>query len=52
MEWKLFDIDGMFLQEVNCQYDACDIAVMMYGASKLDLDFDACTAIIKKKEGE
>lgn len=52
MKWKLFDIDGAFLQEVNCQYDACDIAVMMYKASKLDIDFEACTATIKEKEGK
>lgn len=40
MEWKLFDSKGKFLQEVNCQYDASDIATMMYEASKVELDFN------------
>lgn len=39
MDWKLFDKDGKFLQEVNCQYDAGDIAQMMYGAVIVELDF-------------
>jgi antitoxin component YwqK of YwqJK toxin-antitoxin module len=40
MEWKLYDKDGNFLQEVNCQYDASDIATMMYNAKIIQLDFD------------
>lgn len=40
MEWKLYDRDGKLLQEVNCQYDASDIAVMLYGAVKIELDFE------------
>lgn len=40
MEWKLYDKDGNFLQEVNCQYDASDIATMMYNAKVVQLDFD------------
>jgi hypothetical protein len=39
MDWKLFDKEGKFLQEVNCQYDASDIATMMYQATKVELDF-------------
>jgi hypothetical protein len=39
MDWKLFDNKGNFLQEVSCQYDASDIATMMYEAKKVELDF-------------
>lgn len=48
MEWKLFDKEGNFLQEVNCQYDASDIATMMYEAKKVELDFDKQEAKIIK----
>jgi hypothetical protein len=40
MDWKLYDKDKKFLQEVNCQYDASDIAVMLYEAKIVLLDFD------------
>lgn len=40
MEWKLYDKDGNFLQEVNCQYDASDIAAIVYNAKIVQLDFD------------
>ncbi|GFN32487.1 hypothetical protein [Paenibacillus xylaniclasticus] len=50
MEWKLYNSDGTFLQEVNCQYDASDIAVMLYGASKVELDFNHKEAKIIEKE--
>lgn len=46
MEWKLFGKNKEFLQEVNCQYDACDIAMMMYDAKKIELDFDKKEAYI------
>jgi hypothetical protein len=48
MEWKLYDKDGNFLQEVNCQYDASDIATMMYNAKIVQLDFDKKEAKIIK----
>jgi hypothetical protein len=48
MEWKLFGKDGEFLQEVNCQYDASDIATMLYEAVKIELDFDKKEAKIIK----
>ncbi len=48
MDWKLFDKDGKFLQEVNCQYDASDIATMMYDAVKVELDFEKQEAKIIK----
>ena len=46
MEWKLYDKEGNFLQEVNCQYDASDIATMMYDATEVVLDFNTKTARI------
>lgn len=49
MEWKLYDVDGGFLQEVNCQYDASDIATMMFNAKKVELDFDKQEAKILSK---
>lgn len=48
MEWKIYDKDGNFLQEVNCQYDAIDIAIMMYNAKIIQLDFDKKEAKIIK----
>jgi hypothetical protein len=48
MDWKLFDKEGKFLQEVNCQYDASDIATMMYDAKQVILDFDKQEAKIIK----
>jgi hypothetical protein len=48
MDWKLFDKDGEFLQEVNCQYDACDLATMMYDAKEVRLDFETNEAYIIK----
>ena len=48
MEWKLFDKEGKFLQGVNCQYDASDIATMMYDAKKIELDFEKQEATIVK----
>ena len=46
MDWKLYDEDGKFLQEVNCQYDASDIATMMYDAKKVELNFVTQEAFI------
>lgn len=48
MDWKLFDKDNIFLQEVNCQYDASDIAVMLYKAEIVQLDFSKKEAKIIK----
>jgi len=48
MNWKLFNCDGEFLREVNCQYDASDIATMMYDAKQVILDFDKQEAKIIK----
>jgi putative restriction endonuclease len=39
VDWKLLSKEGNFLQEVNCQYDSLDLAVMLYGASKVVVDF-------------
>ncbi|WP_179125850.1 hypothetical protein [Rossellomorea marisflavi] len=39
MKWVLYDIDGAFLQQVNCEYDSCDIAQWEHGATDLHLDF-------------
>lgn len=48
MDWKLFDQKGNFLQEVNCQYDASDIATMLYDAKQVLLDFEKQEAKIIK----
>ncbi|MFB5758973.1 hypothetical protein [Paenibacillus medicaginis] len=49
MEWKLIDEEGNFLQEVNCQYDASDIAIMIYNATRVELDFEKKEANIRSK---
>lgn len=51
MDWKLFDEKGEFLQEVNCEYDSCDLSRWEYGASEIRLDFENKQAFILKKEG-
>lgn len=48
MEWKLYDKNGEFIQEVNCQYDSLDLAVMFHGATKIEVDFDKKEAKIIK----
>ncbi|MBU5245334.1 hypothetical protein KQI37_06425 [Bacillus halotolerans] len=48
MNWKLIDKDGEFLKWVNCQYDASDIATMMYEAQIVTLDFNKQEAKILK----
>lgn len=52
LEWKLYDKDGKFLQEINCQYDACDIATMIYNATEIKLDFKNKKANILRIEGD
>lgn len=39
LDWKLYDKNDNFLQEVNCQYDASDIATMLYNAVQVELNF-------------
>lgn len=52
MDWKLYDEDGNFLQEVNCQYDSCDLANWNYNAEQIIIDFKTkTTKIIKKGDG-
>lgn len=48
MDWKLYDKSGNFLQEVNCQYDALDLATMLYGAEIILVDFEKKSAKIAK----
>lgn len=50
MEWKLLDENKNFLQEVNCQYDACDFASMFYGATRIEIDFIKQEATIIERE--
>lgn len=50
MEWKLYDIDGKYLQDVNCQYDASDLAVMLYEAKVVKIDFNRKEAYILEQE--
>lgn len=52
VEWKLLDSQGEFLQEVNCQYDSLDIAVMLYGAEKVEVDLKTKVSKILVKEDE
>lgn len=52
MEWKLYDDKGNFLQDVNCQYDACDVARWDYNAVYLHLDFAEKAAHIITREGD
>lgn len=46
MDWKLFNKNGEFLDVVNCQYDAIDIANMMYNATKIIIDLNKKEAYI------
>ncbi len=48
MNWKLFDVDGSFIQEVNCPYDASDFA-SMFGAKRLELNYKKEEAYILEK---
>lgn len=51
IDWKILDENGLLLEEVNCQYDALDIAVMFYNAIVIEIDFDKEEArILKRKE--
>lgn len=49
MEWRLLDEKGEFLQAVNCQYDACDIARWEYGATELHINFTSKEASIRRR---
>lgn len=40
MEWKILDNKGSFIHNANCQYDALDLAVMLYDASIVLVDFN------------
>lgn len=40
MDWKLYDKNNQFIQEVNCQYDSLDLAVMLRDAKKVIVDFN------------
>lgn len=44
VEWKLYDKDGNFVQEVNCQYDGIDLAVMLCAAVRIEIDMTNKTA--------
>ncbi|MCM3257060.1 hypothetical protein M3664_04595 [Paenibacillus lautus] len=48
MDWKLFDSNGEFIQEVNCQYDALDLAVLIEEATIIIVDFNKKEARVKK----
>lgn len=50
MDWKLYDKDGSFLQEVNCQYDSLDIACFDHNAIEVRVDFLEKKAYIIEKE--
>lgn len=52
MDWKLLDENGNVLQDVNCQYDACDISQWDYNVESLKIDFNSKTATIIKRNGE
>lgn len=46
MDWKLFDIEGNFIQEVNCQYDSLDIALFDNNAVRVEVNFQNKEAYI------
>lgn len=46
MEWKLFDRDKNFIQEVNCQYDSLDIATFDNNATQVLVNFEKKEAYI------
>ncbi|MFK7678761.1 hypothetical protein ACI3ER_12025 [Bacillus sp. Wb] len=48
MDWKLYDLNGEFIQEVNCQFDACDFA-FYNGAGSVKIDFEKQEAYILSK---
>lgn len=51
MEWKLLNKDGEFIQEVNCEYDSCDISRWEHRATKITLDFkNKCAYIIETED--
>ncbi|MGM1044849.1 MAG: hypothetical protein ACQEXX_01745 [Bacillota bacterium] len=52
MEWKLYNQKGKYLQDVNCQYDSLDLAIMEHNAEKVEVDFKNKTARIIKYIGE
>lgn len=52
MDWKLYDMDGKFLKEVNCEYDSCDISRWEFNASNIQLDFKNKIATITEKDDE
>lgn len=52
MEWKLLSENGTLIQEVNCQYDACDISQWDYNTTELKIDFINKTATIITRNGD
>ncbi|MFI2856921.1 hypothetical protein ACH6EH_07245 [Paenibacillus sp. JSM ZJ436] len=53
MDWKLYDDQGKYLQDVNCQYDSLDLATLEHNAEKVEVDFKSKSArIVKYNEGE
>lgn len=52
MDWKLYDVDGEFIQDVNCQYDSCDISLWNHRATKILVDFENKTTTIVEKEAD
>lgn len=52
MNWDLYDIDGEFLKEVNCEYDSLDISRWEFNAVEVRVDFkNKKTYIIAKGDG-
>lgn len=52
MEWKLYDQEGNLLQDVNCQYDSCDISRWDYNAKRIIIDFSKKTTHIIEKDDD
>lgn len=51
MEWKLYDEHGLFIQDVNCQYDSLDIAQFDNDAIVVKVNFKNKEAhIIERNE--
>lgn len=53
MDWKLYDIDGKFLKEVNCEYDSLDLSRWEFNAVEVRVDFkNKKTYIITKDDND
>lgn len=50
MDWKIINKEGELLQEASCQYDCCDLSVMLYNAKSIEINFEKKEARITEIE--